>query len=60
MPMAFIIFSFKPICKSDSFMNYKRTIVGESSITRMLFKVHTLFLTREAHKGVKFLTRWSL
>jgi hypothetical protein len=47
MLIAFTVFSFKPICKSKAFVNYKRTISVESKITHLLFKVHTLFALKK-------------
>jgi hypothetical protein len=41
-------------------MNYKRAFVIVTSITNLLFKARTLFLTGEARKVVRFLTRRSL
>jgi hypothetical protein len=53
-------FFFKPICKSEGFVMYKRTFIVESSIAHLLFKISTLFIIWVAHKGVRFLTRQSL
>jgi hypothetical protein len=45
-------------CKSGGLVNYKRAFVTRFPFTHLL-RARILFLTGEAHKGVRFLTRRS-